>query len=145
MTRSWPIVAGKQDANFRMTEIILDASAVIAFLRREKGAEIVALALPGARMSAVNVSEVAAWLSDAGAGEKEIRLTMDNLDIDYMPFDAETALQAGVMRKATRSHGLSLGDRACLALARKLALPVLTADRAWSELKIGVDVQLIRE
>lgn len=128
-----------------MGDVILDASAVIALLRREKGAEVVASAIPGATMSTVNVSEVASWLADAGVQEKEIRLTLDGLKLDFTAFDGEAAFAAACLRKATREKGLSFGDRACLALAQSLALPVLTADRIWAELDIGVEVVLIRE
>lgn len=128
-----------------MGDVILDASAVIALLRREKGADLVASAVPGAVISAVNLSEVASWLSDAGAGEQEIRDTLDGFDLKLRAFDHESAFMAANLRRMTREKGLSLGDRACLALAKDMALPVFTADRLWAELDIGVDVQLIRE
>lgn len=128
-----------------MGNAVVDASAVIAFLRREKGVEVVASVIPGAVISAVNLSEVASWLSDAGTQEKKIRMTLEGLELDCRAFDGEAALAAGVLRRATRRKGLSLGDRACLALARQLALPTLTADRGWAELEIGVEVKLIRE
>lgn len=128
-----------------MGDVILDASAVIALLRREKGAEVVTSAIPGAIMSTVNVSEVASWLADAGVQEKEIRLTLDGLKLEFTAFDGDAAFSAAALRQATRKKGLSFGDRACLALAKYLALPVLTADRSWAELDIGVEVVLIRE
>lgn len=128
-----------------MGDVVLDASAVIALLRREKGADVVASAIPGAVISTVNLSEVAAWLSDSGAEEREIRLTLDGLDIEFNTFDGDSAFAAGGLRRATRHKGLSFGDRACLALADRLALPALTADRSWAELDIGVEVVLIRE
>ena len=128
-----------------MGDVVLDASAVIALLRREKGADVVASAIPGAVISTVNLSEVAAWLSDSGAEEREIRLTLDGLDLEFNMFDGDAAFAAGGLRRATRQKGLSFGDRACLALADRLALPALTADRSWAELDIGVEVVLIRE
>lgn len=127
-----------------MADVVLDASAVIALLRREKGADIVASVLPGAAISAVNLSEIATWLSDAGTEEKRIRLTLDGLQLQCNAFDEESAFKAADLRKATRGKGLSFGDRACLALAKHLALPALTADRSWAELNLGVDVRLIR-
>lgn len=127
-----------------MAEVVLDASAVIAFLRREKGAEVVASAIPGAAISAVNLSEVAAWLSDASTEEGKIRLTLDGLQLECSDFDGEAAFASANLRKATREKGLSFGDRACLALAKRLDLPVLTADRSWAELDLGIEVRLIR-
>lgn len=60
------------------------------------------------------------------------------------PFDTDLALRAALLRNSTRPYGLSLGDRACLALARREGLPVLTADRSWAKLDVGVEVVLIR-
>ena len=128
-----------------MVEVVLDASAVIAFLRREKGADVVASAIPGAAISAVNLSEVATWLSDAGTEDVKIRLTLNGLQLECNDFDGEAAFASAGLRRATREKGLSFGDRACLALAKRLDLPVLTADRSWAELDLGVEVRLIRE
>ncbi len=128
-----------------MNSVVLDASAVIALLRHERGADVVASVIPGATISTVNVSEIAAWLSDAGANEKKVQLTFDRLDLEYYAFDGEAAFAAAGLRTTTREKGLSLGDRACLALAKKLTFPALTADRNWAELDIGVEVVLIRE
>ena len=127
-----------------MGDLVLDASAVIALLRREKGAEVVASAIPGGIMSTVNVSEVASWLADGGAQEKDVRLTLDGLNLEFTSFDGDAAFSAAGLRQATRHKGLSFGDRACLALAKSLAIPVLTADRNWAEVDIGVEVVLIR-
>lgn len=127
-----------------MAEVVLDASAVIALLRSEKGADVVSSALPGAAISAVNLSEIATWLSDAGTEKNEIRMILEGLRLQCGAFDEQDAFAAADMRKATRGKGLSFGDRACLALAKCLALPALTADRSWAELDIGVDVRLIR-
>ena len=131
--------------NRKVGNVVLDASAVIALLRGEKGADVVASAIPGATISAVNLSEVATWLSDAGSNEDQSRLSLGGFEFECEAFDGEAAYEAAALRKITRSQGLSLGDRACLALALSLGLPVLTADRNWAKLKIGVDVQLIRE
>jgi ribonuclease VapC len=126
-------------------DFVLDASAVIALLRGEKGADVVASAIPGATMSTVNVSEVASWLVDAGTTEKNIRLTLEGLELELSAFNGDAAYAAAALRKATRKKGISFGDRACLELGKRLALPVLTADRTWAELDIGVEVRLIRE
>jgi ribonuclease VapC len=125
-------------------EAVLDASAVLALLRGEPGADAVAALWPGVRVSAVNLSEVAAKLADRGAGEEEIRDTLAELELRVEPFDGEDAIAAGLLRPPTRSDGLSLADRACLALAVRLGLPVVTADRRWTELGLPVEVRAIR-
>ena len=81
---------------------------------------------------------------ERGLTEAAIRGSLDALEIEVVAFDAEQSYTAGLLRPATRTRGLSLGDRACLALARHLGLAVLTADRVWTELDLGVDVRLAR-
>lgn len=123
---------------------VLDASALLAFLNGEVGANEVLLALNGAMMSSINHSEVVARLSDAGMPATSIRESIDGLRIEVVSFDAYQSYAAGLLRGATRAAGLSLGDRACLTLGRQLNLPVLTADRVWADLDLGVEVQLVR-
>ena len=127
-----------------MPEIVIDASALLALLNTESGADVVAEALPGGVISAVNLSEVVAKLCEAGMPEDAIRQALQPLGLEVEPFDEEQAYQAGWLRGATQSVGLSLGDRACLSLAQRLALPVLTVDKTWSELSVGVTVRVIR-
>lgn len=127
-----------------MLEVVLDAPALLALLHAEPGRERVAACLPGARMSAVNLAEVVAKLAEHGLLEAEIRAAIGGLGLVVVPFEGEHALQCGLLRPATRALGLSLGDRAGLALARALGLPILTADRAWGELPTGWRVDLIR-
>lgn len=127
-----------------MTDTVLDASAILAMVHREPGAEVVAEELPRAIVSAVNIAEVAARMSDDGVPDGDIQTTMRKMDMDVVAFDNALALASGNLRRLTRHVGLSLGDRACLALAHARSLPVLTADRVWAELKIGVEVRLIR-
>lgn len=128
-----------------MSEWVLDASALLALLNNEPGAEqVMAALLEGAAISAVNLSEVTAKLSDVGMPEAEIRQVLGPLPIDVVPFDAEAAYQTGLLRVQTREADLSLGDRACLALAKQLGRPALTAERAWERLKSDVQVRLIR-
>jgi len=123
----------------------LDASAILALVHQEPGSERVTEALAlGAAMSAVNFSEVVAKLAEAGMTHREIHEVLDSLQIEVVPFDTVSAYEAGLLRPATRHLGLSLGDRACLALARLLGVPALTTDRAWSDLPLGVPVQVIR-
>src|SRR5204863_1167733 len=118
-----------------MGTAVLDASALLAFLNKEKGSEQVAHSImSGAIMSTVNVSEVIAKLSEANMPEDAIRETLDLLGIETVPFDMTYAYQAGLLRPMTKVLGLSFGDRTCLALAQHLRLPAVTADRAWQKL-----------
>ncbi len=124
---------------------VLDASAILALLGNEAGFEIVAAAInQGAVVCAVNFSEVVSKLNEAGIPEKEIVAIIQSLGIETIEFDEELAVKAGMLRGTTRKAGLSFGDRACLALAEKLSIPAVTADRAWSELGLNIKVQLIR-
>ncbi len=75
---------------------------------------------------------------------RSIREAIDTLNLVIVPFDAELAYLTGLLRTATRAAGLSLGDRACLALAQRLSAPVLTADQAWKGLDVGVEIRHIR-
>jgi len=127
-----------------MAEVVLDASAVLALLANERGAEQVQTALGSAVMSAVNLAEVLAKLGDRGVTEAEQRLIRMSLDVEVRSFDEHAAWRASGLRGTTRSHGLSIGDRACLALALEESLPVLTTDRAWSKLEVGVEVRPLR-
>jgi ribonuclease VapC len=111
---------------------VLDASALLALLQNEAGAERVAALLSGGAMSAVNLSEVVARLSDHGMPADDVREALDGLPLDVHAFDREAAFAAGELRRITRGAGLSLGDRACLALAARLGLTAVTADRAWA-------------
>jgi PIN domain nuclease of toxin-antitoxin system len=126
------------------SEIVLDASALLALLNGEPGSEEVEHALPRAVLSAVNLSEVIAKLSEAGMSQEVIRLALGQIQLDIRPFDISAAYRAGALRAQTKDRGLSFGDRACLALAQEIATPVLTADRDWREVDVGVEVRLIR-
>lgn len=123
---------------------MLDASALLALLNREPGHEEIAEVIGDAAISAVNLSEVAAKLADRGMPEEAIREALDGLALEIHDFDRELAFQAGFLHPLTRSRGLSLGDRACLALGQRLNLPVLTTDRIWGALDLGVEVRLVR-
>jgi PIN domain nuclease of toxin-antitoxin system len=127
-----------------MAECVLDASAVLALLANERGTEQVQTALGSAVMSAVNLAEVLAKLGDRGVTEAEQRVIRMSLDVEVRSFDENAAWRASSLRSATKSHGLSIGDRACLALALDEGLPVLTTDRAWSKLDLGVEVRTLR-
>ena len=127
-----------------MAEVVLDASALLALLNSEAGADVVAEAIPEATISAVNLSEVVSKLRETGMPEKFVRQVLQPIGLEVLPFDEEQAYMAGLLRNATQSAGLSLGDRACLGLAQKLGLAVLTADRTWQGLPLDVTVRLIR-
>lgn len=127
-----------------MTNLILDASALLALLNEEPNTERWAAAVKDAAISAVNFSEVVAKLTDAGMNEAEIRAVLDPLGVSVEAFDVGLAYLAGLLRPQTKGIGLSLGDRACLALGRHMRLPVLTADRAWAKLRVGVEIRVIR-
>ncbi|MGE5576089.1 MAG: type II toxin-antitoxin system VapC family toxin [Syntrophothermus sp.] len=131
-----------------MSEAVVDASALLAYLFDEPGADAVAMALSaGACMSAVNFSEVLAKLSDHGISVdqalsdfKEQKLL--NI-LEIVDFNLANAEEAARLRHTTRDIGLSLGDRACLALGRIRNSQVLTADSFWAKVQ-GIDVIMIR-
>lgn len=124
--------------------IVFDSSALLAITFAEEGADRATEALNEGILSAVNASEVVARLVDRGAGDEEAQRWLRGFDLAIRPFDESLAVAAGLLRSATRKHGLSLGDRACLALARREGAAVLTADRTWATLDVGVEVELIR-
>jgi len=129
---------------------VLDASALLALLKGEPGAERVAEALEqGAYLSAVNLAEVLSRLADWGEDPAEAQARMAQVGllgaaVEVLPFTGEDALEVARLRALTRAYGLSFGDRACLALARRLGLPALTAERAWAELDLEVPVEVLR-
>jgi PIN domain nuclease of toxin-antitoxin system len=123
---------------------VLDASAVLAFLQGKSGAEAVERRLSGAGICAVNLSEVAGKLSDAGMPEAEAHAAVDALGLSVIPFDEGLAWRSAALRPAARRLGLSLGDRACLATALALGLPVVGGDRVWSSLELPIPVERIR-
>ena len=127
-----------------MGNVVLDASAVLAHLLGEPGGEGVEAVIANAVISAVNLAEVAQRLIETGASDAEALAVVENLPCDVASLDAAAAVQVALLRRATSVRGLSLGDRACLALGKRLGLPVYTADRAWAELDLGIEVVLIR-
>ncbi len=127
-----------------MSKVVLDASALLALLNDETGAEIVKGSLPDALISTVNLAEVVTRLSLIGMPGEQIREILTLLGLGIVPFDEEQAFLAGLFAARTHSLGLSLGDRACLALASATGSTAVTADRVWKNLKLGVEIQLVR-
>ena len=125
---------------------VLDSSAVLAALLEEPGAQFVAGLLEHAVICSVNLSEVAHGLIRKGNSEVQSRALIAALGLWTIDADAELALDSGFLLRRTKPYGLSLGDRFCFALGRRLAVPVITADRIWKEAAraADVEVQLIR-
>jgi PIN domain nuclease of toxin-antitoxin system len=127
-----------------VTEAVLDASALLAFLQNEPGADKVEAVLTRSCISSVNLAETLSKLVHYGKPLDAVTYHIERLRLPVIPFDAADAKIVASLWLSTRASGLSLGDRACLALGLRLAVPVLTAERAWANLKIGVNVGIIR-
>lgn len=124
--------------------VVVDTSAVLAALWGEPGGARVDLVLPGASISAVNLAELVAKLSDRGGNAEQIDRVLATLGLTVHALDEAGARQCGGLRPSTRQLGLSLADRACVALGLALNLPILTADRAWARLDLAVEIEQIR-
>lgn len=129
-----------------MSEVVLDASALLALLRDEAGASKVADAMGTARMSSVNYAEVVSHFIHAGMPADQIDAMLRPLPLVIVDADRALATIVGRLRAVTAEAGLSLGDRFCLALARRDGLPALTADKQWRTVAdaVGVFVIVIR-
>ena len=129
-----------------MTRVALDASALLAMLLGEAGGERVKAALDDAVLSAVNLAEIVSHYAKLGAARPDIEAMLRPLPIRVMPIDAALSYDAGMLRPLTLPGGLSLGDRYCLALAKREGVPALTAERRWPDIATaaGVTVELIR-
>jgi ribonuclease VapC len=125
-------------------DIVVDASAVIALLVGEPFTRFDPSRVPNASISAVNQSEVLARLQEIGMPEREAAIAVARLNLRVIAFDEPQARAAARLRSVTRHAGLSLGDRACLALGDRLGCPVVTADRVWASLDVGVAIVVIR-
>ncbi len=114
---------------------VLDAAALLAVLNNETGANVVIPLLAGSAVSTINLAETGAKLIDAGMDEKAAQTAISILGIGAIfDFDENLAWEVARLRPLTKSLGLSLGDRACLALAAKLKVPAVTADREWAKI-----------
>ena len=124
--------------------MVLDASAVLAGLFSEPGAELVAERGAAAFLSTVNYSEILVKLTDRGVPLQDADRYLASLGLTEVPFDGAQARTAASFRQQTRSLGLSFADRACLACGYLGSLPVLTADRDLAQAEVGVEIILIR-
>jgi PIN domain nuclease of toxin-antitoxin system len=123
---------------------VADASAILALLKQEPFGKLDPRRLFGATISAVNLSEVLERLCSGGLGAADADKAIAELNLRVADFDEAQARVAAYLRPRTRQAGLSLGDRACLALAISLGCPVITADRVWASLDVGVEIVVIR-
>lgn len=131
-----------------MSEAVLDSSALLAVLLAEPGAEQVMATLPGALLSTVNLAEIITKLRERGMPVDEAREAVEATGVEIVDYRLEDALQTADLRPATPAAGLSMGDRACLALACSRRLPAITADQAWAKVaRAGItdlEITLIR-
>ena len=125
--------------------IVLDASALLAFLFREPGHEIAARYLAESCLSTVNLSEVLGRFARDGHDITQVRQQIAASPIKIIPFSTSTAVITAELLPVTKPLGLSLADHACLALAIERKLPALTADQVWLELDIDVEIIAIRQ
>jgi len=126
------------------SEAVVDASIVLAVLNEEQGAEQMIERIGSLVLSAVNAAEVQSVLVRSGMERSAAWLSAQELVGEVAPFDAQQAELAGNLISRTKSYGLSLGDRACLALGLSRGLPVYTTDRNWGKVRAGVEIHVIR-
>jgi ribonuclease VapC len=123
---------------------VLDASAVLALYLDEPGAETVEGIVAGSLLSSVNYTEVMSCAIDRGHSFDRIVMSLARMAFTVVAHDLPLARRAGELRLLTRRFGLSVGDRACLALAERERFPAYTTDRIWANLNLGIDVRLVR-
>ena len=125
---------------------VIDASALLALSKGEIGSDVVMelLQTQDCVVSSVNMAEVATRLLDMGLPEKELARACEQFGIDVIDFNHQQALACAAMRPLTRSAGLSLGDRACLALAQLMQGTAVTAGRAWDDVRQALGVQILQ-
>jgi PIN domain nuclease of toxin-antitoxin system len=126
-----------------MTHVV-DSSVVLAYVLDEPGGTTLTEPHCCFHLSMVNLAEVFTKVVERGGAVEDVQETMAKLPIRIRTFREVHAIDVAALRMATRHLGLSFGDRACLALGRGLKLPVLTADRKWHDLELGIDIRLIR-
>ena len=124
--------------------VVLDASALLAYLKDEPGGDVVEAILAESRMSSVNWAEVIQKSTATGVVVEGMLDDLQALGLVVEPFTPEDGSVAGQLWQQTRQYGLSLGDRACLSLGLRLNVPVLTSDRVWTNLGLFLEVRVIR-
>ena len=129
-----------------MSEVVLDASAVLCYLQQEPGYQKIELfiGLRKAYISSVNLSEVIAKLVENGTKIELAILAVTKLDLKVVVFDEFLGIETARLRPVTKGLGLSLADRCCIALAKHLRLPLFTTDKAWRSVKAGVKINVLR-
>ncbi|KOR32628.1 twitching motility protein PilT [Achromatium sp. WMS3] len=127
-----------------MNKVVLDASALLALLYDEIGADNVIKYLPNATISSVNLAEVLSKLIEAGMSATQAKDILNKLNLDITIFSEDIAYITARLRPITKQQGLSLGDRACLATALYLQTTAITADKQWRNLNIEINIECIR-
>lgn len=128
-----------------MPSVVFDASAILALLRNENGAEIVSSHIGDGLISAVNLQEVVKELVRRGISLNASLEMLDALHLDVRAHDRQGAIAAAALYSETHKHGCGLGDRTCMALAIAEKLPALTADKVWERVEAaGLQVKLVR-
>lgn len=125
-----------------MSKCVIDSSALIALLLGEPGSELVAKNLKNAVISSVNYAELVSVLSKR-MDIDEITMLLEGIIEEVMPFSKEDSIRVGSLYNKTKQYGLSLGDRACIALGERLGSQVYTADKAWAKLSLDVKVVVV--
>ena len=128
-----------------MSKVVLDSSALIALIKNEKGAEVVEPLMGRIVMSAINIAEVAGILIDLGMSHEECKNSIEPFVDLIVPLDLQQAFEIALLKKLTKDKGLSIGDRACIALGTAMNLPIYTADKIWQSLNLkDAEIVLIR-
>ncbi len=127
-----------------MSSVVLDASALLAFLRREPASERIGALLHDVVISTVSLSEVVATALDYGGVLDQVLSSLSCLPVNTISFGVSDAYLAASLRPSSRHLGLSLGDRSCLALGSRLGLPVLTTDETWAGFPMPTGIEIVR-
>jgi len=127
-----------------MTKCVLDASAVLAVVLSEEGKDSVLSLIDRPLVSTVNMAEARSKLADFGLTSPQISASLSLMDLDIIDFNDHQSKLSGDLRNETRIAGLSLGDRACIALAISMGAEALTTDRTWSKINLPISIRQLR-